>query len=220
MDMKNKMISQATIRRLPRYLRMLTEMEKQGETRISSAELGKRLGMTASQIRQDLNCFGQFGQQGYGYRPGELADALRSVLGMDRAYCAILIGVGNIGKALMENFCFQAWGFRLLCAFDVDPAVTGSRRKEVPIFHTDALEDYLAAQPVDVAVLCVPGDIAGEMAHRLAACGVKAIWNFTDTEILSPYSPVLVENIHFSDSLLTLSYFLSQQPDPPPRPGR
>ena len=211
--MKRLKVSNNVIRRLPRYLRKLDELTEQGITRVSSQELGQQLGLTPSQIRQDFSCFGEFGQQGYGYNVAALRSQIAGILGMDRGFSAILIGVGNIGRALMDNFCFSEWGFHLVSAFEIDPALIGTEFKGVPIRSMDELESYLAANPVDIAVLSVPKDAAVPVTERLTADGIRAIWNFTNVELTGPDSDVLVENIHFSDSLLSLSYFLSERRD-------
>ena len=141
--MKNIKVSNNVIRRLPRYLRKLDELMNDGVSRISSFELGQQLGLTPSQIRQDFSCFGEFGQQGYGYNVAALHGQIASILGTDRGYRAILIGAGNIGHALMDNFCFSAWGFKLAAAFDISPDLAGTVFNDVPIYAMDALEEYL-----------------------------------------------------------------------------
>ncbi len=213
MDLKRIKVSNNVIRRLPRYLRKLDELMGEGVSRISSFDLGRQLGLTPSQIRQDFSCFGEFGQQGYGYNVAALRDQVASILGVDRGFRAVLIGVGNIGRALMDNFCFSEWGFRLVSAFDVNSALIGSEISGVPIRSMDELESFLAENPVDVAVLAVPGEVAVDVAKRLTACGIEAIWNFTNVDLTKPDSQILVENIHFSDSLLSLSYYMSERRD-------
>ena len=211
--MKRGKISNNVIRRLPRYLRKLDELTEAGVSRVSSSELGQQLGFTPSQIRQDFSCFGEFGQQGYGYNVADLRTQIASILGMERGFRAILIGVGNIGRALMDNFCFREWGFCLESAFDIKPELIGTALSGVPVRGMDELESYLAENKVDVAVLSVPKEAAVRVAKRLTECGVRAIWNFTNVELTGPNSDILVENIHFSDSLLSLSYFLSERKD-------
>ena len=153
MVLKRVKVSNNVIRRLPRYLRKLDELTAEGIGRISSHDLGLQLGLTPSQIRQDFSCFGEFGQQGYGYNVAALREQVAAILGMDRGFRAILIGVGNIGNALMDNFCFSEWGFHLLCAFDINPELIGKERSGVPIRAMDELESFLSETPVDVAVL-------------------------------------------------------------------
>ncbi len=211
--MKRVKVSNNVIRRMPRYLRKLDELTAAGVTRISSFDLGQQLGLTPSQIRQDFSCFGEFGQQGYGYNVSALREQVAAILGMDRGFRAILIGVGNIGRALMDNFCFSEWGFHLISAFEINPALIGTELSGVPIRSMDELESFLAENKVDVAVLSVPKEAALSVTQRLTACGIGAIWNFTNVELTDPNSSILVENVHFSDSLLSLSYFVSERKD-------
>ena len=211
--MKRIKVSNNVIRRLPRYLRKLDELKASGVGRISSFNLGQQLGLTPSQIRQDFSCFGEFGQQGYGYNVAALREELASILGMDRGFKAILIGVGNIGHALMDNFCFSEWGFTLAAAFDIDPAIVGTTSNGVTIRSMDELLDYLRENKIDVAVLTVPKEAASAVAKLLFDNGIGAIWNFTNVELTEPNSPSLVENVHFSDSLLSLSYFVAERYD-------
>ena len=211
--MKRVKVSNNVIRRLPRYLRKLDELSENGVSRVSSFELGHQLGLTPSQIRQDFSCFGEFGQQGYGYNVPALRAEIASILGMDRGFRAIMIGVGNIGRALTENFNFSEWGFRLVAAFDVRPEIIGTMFHDVPILSMDVLAAYLAENHVDVAVLTVPKEAALPVTEMLTANGIEAIWNFTNVELTSPDSRTLVENVHFSDSLLSLSYFVAERCD-------
>ncbi len=206
-------VSNNVIRRLPRYLRKLDELNENGVERISSKELGEQLGLTPSQIRQDFSCFGEFGQQGYGYNVLALREQIAGILGMDRGFHAILIGVGNIGHALMDNFCFSDWGFRLAAAFDIKPSLIGTEFQGVKIYGMDELKDYIRLNPVDVAVLAVPKEAAIPVTRLLTASGIEAIWNFTNVELTEPNSATIVENIHFSDSLLSLSYFVAERKD-------
>ena len=211
--MKRLKVSNNVIRRLPRYLRKLDELTECGVSRISSFELGNQRGLTPSQIRQDFSCFGEFGQQGYGYNVQALRGQIAAILGMDRGFSAILIGVGNIGRALMDNFCFSDWGFVLKAAFDIDPALIGTSFKGMPIRGMDQLEAFLAEEKIDVAVLTVPKEAAISVTERLTAQGIDAIWNFTNVELTEPSSSTIVENIHFSDSLLSLSYYVAERRD-------
>ena len=211
--MKRVKVSNNVIRRLPRYLRKLDELTENGVSRVSSFELGNQLGLTPSQIRQDFSCFGEFGQQGYGYNVQVLRSQIAGILGIDRGFTAILIGVGNIGRALMDNFCFSDWGFSLEAAFDIDPALIGTEFKGVPIYDMKHLESFLEEEKIDVAVLTVPKEAAIAVAERLTAKGIDAIWNFTNVELTEPNSSTIVENIHFSDSLLALSYFVAERRD-------
>ena len=211
--MKRIKVSNNVIRRLPRYLRKLDELTEAGVSRISSGELGRQLGLTPSQIRQDFSCFGEFGQQGYGYKVTALRAEIASILGMDRGFTAILIGVGNIGQALMCNFSFKNWGFDLKAAFDIKPALIGTEYEGVPIFDMKVLPEYLAENHVDVVVLCVPKEHAVSTTEMLTKHGINAIWNFTNVELTAPESRTIVENIHFSDSLLSLSYYIADDID-------
>ena len=206
-------VSNNVIRRLPRYLRKLDELKAGGVSRVSSKNLGALLGLTPSQIRQDFSCFGEFGQQGYGYNVGALRDEIASILGMDRGFKAILIGVGNIGHALMDNFCFSDWGFTLSAAFDIDPAIIGTTTNGVTVRSMDELLDFLHEHEIDVAVLTVPADAAVAVAKLLRDNGIDAIWNFTNVELTEPNSSTIVENIHFSDSLLSLGYYVAERYD-------
>ena len=208
---RNTKVSTAVIRRLPRYYRHLSELQESGVVRISSGALGKSMGLTASQIRQDLFCFGGFGQQGYGYKVDSLKEEIGEILGISRGHTLIVLGTGNLGRAIIKNFRFSSNGFRLLAAFDVDPAVVGAQIAGVPVYHADRLEEFIAGHSVDVGMLTVPIAAAQEMGDRLAGAGVKGIWNLTNYEILCDRPEVVVESVHFSDSLLALSYMISQQ---------
>lgn len=205
--MKKSKISTAVIRRLPRYYRYLTDLDLKGTERISSGALSVAMGITASQIRQDLSCFGEFGQQGYGYNVANLCREIGDILGITRGRKAILLGAGNLGRALMENFHFEHAGFELKTAFDVDPNIVHKSLAGVPVLDISELEDYLGGHPTDVAVLTLPGRFAQGVTEQLVRCGVKGIWNFTNMELTVPKNTV-VENVHFADSLLTLGYMI------------
>ncbi len=209
--MKKDKISSAVIRRLPRYYRHLDDLYRAGTVRISSGALAKSMGLTASQIRQDLSCFGGFGQQGYGYNVERLRGEVADILGMNRNHTVLILGAGNLGRALIENFPFRANGFRLVAAFDIDPVLVGTRLGGVPIYHTDMLESYMREHSVNVGVLTVPGNVATDIARRLVDYGVEGIWNFTNVELPEhEMEGVQVENVHFADSLLTLSYMITE----------
>ncbi len=201
-------ISANVIRRLPRYLRRLTGMERAGEERTSSRDLSSAMGLTASQIRQDLNCFGGFGQQGYGYRVRELREGIAAVLGIGETLRAVVVGVGNLGRALLANFRFDECGVEVTAAFDADPALIGRRVSEVSILESDALEGYLKENPVDVIVLTLPRKFVKDVSELAARNGVRGIWNFTGIDIDADLGDTIVENVHLSDSLLTLGYYL------------
>lgn len=208
---RNSKVSTAVIRRLPRYYRQLTELQSAGVVRISSSALGKSMGLTASQIRQDLFCFGGFGQQGYGYKVESLRDEIGEILGISKGHTLVVVGSGNLGKTLIRNFQFGRYGFHIMAAFDMNEQIVGTSIAGVPVYHIDQLEDFLQKNPASVGVLTVPADVAQELGDRLMAAGVKGIWNFTNYEISSIREDVVVESVHFSDSLLTLSYMISQR---------
>ena len=208
---KQAKVSTAVIRRLPRYYRHLSELQRKNVVRISSSALGRDMGLTASQIRQDLFCFGEFGQQGYGYKVDSLREEIGEILGIRRGHTVVVLGAGNLGRALIENFKFASNGFALLAAFDINDSV-GTEIAGVPVYHIDHLEKFLQDHPVSVGLLTVPKAAALPTAERLAAAGVPGIWNFTNAELPLPErSHVVVESVHFSDSLLTLSYMISQR---------
>ena len=206
-------MSNNVIRRLPRYLRKLDELSENGVDKISSRQLGDLLGLTSSQVRQDFNCFGEFGQQGYGYNVTALRAQIAGIMGMERGFTAILVGVGNIGRAMMENFCFADWGVNLAAAFDIKPTLIGTEYKGVHVYSMDELESYLEGHKTDIAVLTVPKTAAIPVTERLTASGIDAIWNFTNVELTEPNSSTIVENVHFSDSLLSLSYYVAERRD-------
>lgn len=207
--MKKSYISDAVIRRLPRYYRYLDDLHNKGFVRISSGVLGEKMGITASQIRQDLSCFGEFGQQGYGYNIQELRKEVGHILGVDCNHSAIVVGVGNIGHALMNHFHFREAGFRLLAAFDVSQEVVGKAVAGVPVLPLSDMENFVREHCPDVAVLTVPQAAAQATADRLISLGVRGFWNFTNLELDLPPQGVSCENVHFSDSLLTLSYWIT-----------
>lgn len=209
--MKKENISDAVIRRLPRYYRQLTELCERGVVRISSHSLGQEMNITASQIRQDFSCFGEFGQQGYGYNVEELRTEIGHILGVDKDHKLILIGVGNLGRALLQNFPFSQIGFTVDAAFDVNPSVIGKTVNGVSVYSMDNLEQYLQTHSVDVVSLTIPQSVAQETANRLVELGVRGFWNFTNVELASADPNVKFENIHFADSLLTLSYRIANR---------
>ena len=207
---KKQNVSRAVIQRLPRYYRHLSSLRAKGETRISSRKLAEMLGLTASQIRQDFNCFGGFGQQGYGYSIEKLCEGLEDILGLKRAHTAGLIGVGNLGRALIKNFSFESNGFKLLCAFDSDRMVIGSGMNGVTVRDVSELYAYVDQHKPDIAVLTVPHAIAPALARELVEHGVRGLWNFTGEDLHLENLGVPVENVHFSDNLMTLCYQVNQ----------
>lgn len=209
--MKKGKVSNAVIRRLPRYYGQLDSLYQVGVVRISSSALGKAMNLTASQIRQDLSCFGEFGQQGYGYNVEELRAEIGHILGVDNNNHLIMIGVGNLGHALLQNFPFSQSGFTVDAAFDVSPAVIGTVVNNVPVYAMSELDHFLQDHPVDVVVLTIPQSVAQDTASHLINLGVKGFWNFTNIELSSQLPDVQFENIHFADSLLTLSYRIANR---------
>lgn len=209
--MKKDNISDAVIRRLPRYYRQLTDLCARGVVRISSHSLGQEMNITASQIRQDFSCFGEFGQQGYGYNVEELRTEIGHILGVDNDHHLIMIGVGNLGHALLQNFRFHQVGFTVDAAFDVSENLIGTAINGVPVCSMDELDTYIRGHEVDVVVLTIPQSVAQEMADHLIDLGVRGFWNFTNVELSSADPEVKFENIHFADSLLTLSYRIANR---------
>ena len=209
--MKKENISDAIIRRLPRYYRQLTDLCNRGVVRISSHSLGQEMNITASQIRQDFSCFGEFGQQGYGYNVEELRAEIGHILGVDNNHHLVMIGVGNLGHALLQNFPFSHTGFTVDAAFDVSPTVIGTSVNGVPIYSMNDLDSFIREHSVDVVVLTIPQSVAQDIANRLIDLGVRGFWNFTNVELSSAKADVKFENIHFADSLLTLSYRIANR---------
>lgn len=201
-------ISENVIRRLPRYIRQLDVLNAAGVEKVSSGELSLQMGLTASQIRQDLNCFGGFGQQGYGYNIIQLREGIANALGMNKILSAVVIGAGNFGRALIANFKFDECGAELVAAFDVSPEIVGTSISGTPVYHADGLEKYLTENHVDVAVLTLPQSEADAMAELLTKCGVKGIWNFTGMDLDFNDEGTVVENVHLSDSFITMGYYL------------
>lgn len=203
-------ISIATIRRLPKYHRYLNELLDREVHRISSRELGEMTGFTASQIRQDLNCFGGFGQQGYGYNVTELYNQIKSILGLDKGYKAALVGAGNIGQAVSNYSRFEDLGFKITTIFDANPKLIGMKIRDVEIRDIDEMKPILENEKIDIGIICVPRKNAQNVADDLIKGGVRAIWNFAPVDLIVP-SHVNVENVHLSESLMTLIYLLNEQ---------
>ena len=203
--MAKKEISQAVIQRLPRYYRYLEELMEQGLERISSNELSKRMKLTASQIRQDLNDFGGFGQQGYGYRIQKLHDEIASILSLDEEHSMILVGAGHLGQALANYSNFQKRGFLLRAVFDVKPELIGTEVAGLKVLPMEELERVIEESGPRLAALCIPKDAALPVAERLVSLGIKGIWNFAPVDLELP-EQVVVENVHLSESLMRLSY--------------
>ena len=207
--MEEKGISRAVIKRLPRYYRYLGELLEDGVERISSGELSERMKVTASQIRQDLNNFGGFGQQGYGYNVHYLYTEIGKILGLDIAHPMIILGAGNLGQALANYGDFEKRGFRLVGIFDVNPVLEGISVRGIEIQMVSSLPEFIRENQVEIAILTLPKNKAKEMAKVLIDNGIKAIWNFAHVDLDTP-DGVIVENVHLSESLMTLSYNLSQ----------
>ena len=206
--MSSNIISDSVIKRLPRYYRFLGELKAAGMTRISSRELSERMGFTASQIRQDLNCFGGFGQQGYGYNIELLQSEIGRILGLDNPKTAILIGIGNLGRAVTMHINFESKGFKLIGLFDSKESLVGQVIKNLPIRSTDTIDEFCKENLPDAAILCIPKNAAMVMADQLVGLGIKGFWNFSHYDLALKYPGVKVENVHFGDSLMTLSYRL------------
>ena len=207
--MDEKSISKAVIRRLPRYYRYLGELLEEGVERISSNELSSKMHVTASQIRQDLNNFGGFGQQGYGYNVKYLYTEIGKILGLEEDHNIIIIGAGNLGQALANYAAFENRGFILKGIFDVNPRLQGVSIRGVPIRMMDDQKTFVQNNEIDIAVLTIPKEKAIEVANMLVENGVRAIWNFAHTDLNLPDN-VVVENVHLSESLMQLSYNISR----------
>ncbi|HPD00298.1 MAG TPA: redox-sensing transcriptional repressor Rex [Acetivibrio sp.] len=206
----DKKISIAVIKRLPRYYRYLSDLLNLGITRISSKELSSRMGITASQIRQDLNCFGGFGQQGYGYNVEYLYQEIGKILGVHERFNVIIIGAGNMGQALANYTNFEKRGFKLIGIFDVNPDLTGKKIRDIEIMSMDDIERFISENKVDIAMLCVPYEHTPTVADKVARLGVKGLWNFSPMDLKVPHD-VIIENVHLSDSLMVLGYKLAEK---------
>lgn len=201
-----KGISQAVIRRMPRYYRYLGELLETGVERVSSSELSKIMNVTASQIRQDLNNFGGFGQQGYGYNVRYLYDEIGKILGLTQTHNIIIIGAGNLGQAIANYGRFDKLGFKTIALFDISPDLIGQNVRGIQIYSLDDLEDFCKSHQVDIAALTMPKQGADNTAQRLVELGIRAIWNFAHVDLNVTDDSVVVENVHLSDSLMQLSY--------------
>ena len=206
---KKKNVSMAVIKRMPKYYRYLGELVKNDVDRISSKELGEKIGFTASQIRQDLNNFGDFGQQGYGYNVKELHNQIGAILGVGKEYNAVLIGAGNIGQAIANYSRFTDIGLGITAIFDANPKLVGMRIRDVEIKDIDELKGYLEENHIDMGILCVPRINAQKVCDVLVNGGVRGIWNFAPIDLHVPET-VKVENDHLSESLLTLVYQMNK----------
>ncbi|MDD2362668.1 MAG: redox-sensing transcriptional repressor Rex [Oscillospiraceae bacterium] len=207
---KDEHISMSVVRRLPRYYRFLYDLKENGIVRISSRELSQRMGLTASQIRQDLNCFGGFGQQGYGYIVEQLYTEIGHILGVDVLTPTILLGAGNMGHAVANHMDFEQRGIRLISIFDNNPALIGQKIQDVEINPIEKLDEICTENKIEAAILCIPNEVASQVVERLIKLGVRGFWNFSHYDISYNHPGVLVENVHLGDSLMTLSYKLNE----------
>ena len=206
MNNKRSEVSGAVIRRLPRYYRCLLQLAEQCTVKISSRELARIMDLTASQIRQDLNCFGGFGQQGYGYSVSALKGEIAQILGLDGHKKMILLGAGNLGKAIVGSLDFEGSGFDLLAIFDTNEWIIGSEIREYPVLSLDKLEDFCHEHHPQAAALCIPQEGAELLVPQLVELGIRSFLNFSHYDIDIEFSNVAVENVYIADSLMTLSY--------------
>ncbi len=207
--METRKISQAVIRRLPRYYRYLGELLEDGVERISSNDLSKRMKLTASQIRQDLNNFGGFGQQGYGYNVKYLHTEIGKILGLENKHNFIIVGAGNLGQALANYSHFENQGFILKGIFDVNPTLRGMSIRDVPVRMMSEMKEFIKENNIEIAVLTIPKECAIDVAKDLVDAGIQAIWNFAHVDLNVPDN-VIVESVHLSESLMRLSYNISR----------
>ncbi len=207
--MNKPRISTSVIKRLPRYYRYLGELKAKGKVRISSVELSKRLGFTASQIRQDLNCFGGFGQQGYGYNIDQLHYEIGNILGFSKQKKTILIGAGNLARAVALHMDFEPKGFQLIGIFDKKQSIIGETVRGLPIRHIDTLDDFCRENAPSTAILCIPKDQVKPIAEQLIHLGVRGFWNFSHYDLRLNHPDIAVVNVHLGDTLMTLSYKIS-----------
>jgi len=205
----SKKVSMTVVKRLPKYYQYLSDLQLNDIEKISSRELASLMGLTASQIRQDLNSFGGYGQQGYGYNVGELKEAIKEILGLDSEYNCIIIGGGNMGHAIANYERFKREGVILKGVFDVDPLTVGTVIGSVVVKHMDELDGFIKANEIDIAILCVPREVGQKVATQVTELGVKGILNFSPLDLDVP-SDVVVENVNITDSLFTLTYLLGE----------
>ena len=207
----NKGISIQVIKRLPRYYRFLTELEANGTDKISSTKLASVMSLTASQIRQDLNCFGGFGQQGYGYSVKNLRAEIGRILGLENVRGTILLGAGNLGRAIATHLNFEQMGFKLTAIFEKDPKLVGAMLRGIRVMPDDEIDGYISENHVDTAILALPKDAVEKLINKLYSLGIRNYWNFSHYDIARRYSDVVVENVHLSDSLMTLCYRINDK---------
>lgn len=204
-----KNVPEVVIKRLPRYYRYLGDLLKQGVTRISSGKLSEKMNVTASQIRQDFNYFGGFGQQGYGYNVEFLYNEIAGIMGLQEGYKTIIVGAGHLGLALANHASFEKRGFIINALFDIDPEKVGTVVNNKPVYHMDDIKNYITQNDISIAILALPKEVVPQIADSLADYGIKGLWNFSSAEIKTK-KPVAVENVHMSESLMTLSYKIKQ----------
>ncbi len=205
---KQAKISNAVIKRLPRYRRYLKELRKKGVDKISSNEFSSLIGYTASQIRQDLNNFGGFGQQGYGYSVDGLYNEISAILGLDKHYKMVVVGAGNLGQAIVNHTYYYKSGFIVSAIFEVNPKLIGLRINDIEVMDYENLVEYVEENGIDIGIICTTMDAAQEVADKLCFAGVKGLWNFAPVDIETP-SHVAIENVHITDSLYSLAYHIN-----------
>ncbi|WP_411328388.1 redox-sensing transcriptional repressor Rex [Eubacterium callanderi] len=208
----SKRVSMTVVKRLPKYYQYLTDLQGQHIEKISSKELAAMMGLTASQIRQDLNSFGAYGQQGYGYKVKELKEAIRKILGLDLQYNCIIIGSGNLGHAIVNYERFKEEGIHFKAMFDVDPDQIGKKVGNVTVYHMDDLDAFVAHHKIDICILSVPQKVGQETTDRVVELGIKAILNFVPLDLTVP-DDVVVESVNITDSLFTLTYLINEEDD-------
>ncbi|MBE7056470.1 MAG: redox-sensing transcriptional repressor Rex [Ruminococcaceae bacterium] len=208
--MDDKKISIAVIKRLPRYYRYLSDLLDAGITKISSKELSERMDLTASQVRQDFNCFGGFGQQGYGYNVRKLYEEIAEILGIEQAYDVVMVGAGNMGQAVAKYDNFKRRGYNLNAIFDINPDVVGNTIAGIPVYHLDDMVEYIKTHKTDIVTLTVPAKVGTTIVDMIGGLGIKGIWNFSyaDLHEAAEKYGIIVENVHLSDSLMILGYRL------------
>ena len=205
-DAQKSSVSSAVIKRLPRYHRYLGDLLREGTLRISSAQLSRIMNVTASQIRQDFNCFGGFGQQGYGYNVKYLHAKISELLGVNESYRAVIVGAGNLGRALAATHMFERRGVKRVAMFDIDPKLVGTKICGTPVYHISELGEFCKKEKIAIGVLSVPKEAAYEVSEIMADAGVMGLWNFANMELKLDRDDVIVENIHLGDSLMKLCY--------------
>ena len=208
----SKRVSMTVVKRLPKYYQYLNDLQDQHIEKISSKELAAMMGLTASQIRQDLNSFGAYGQQGYGYKVKELKEAIRKILGLDLQYNCIIIGSGNLGHAIVNYERFKEEGIHFKAMFDVDPDQIGKKVGNVTVYHMDDLDAFVAHHKIDICILSVPQKVGQETTDRVVELGIKAILNFVPLDLTVP-DDVVVESVNITDSLFTLTYLINEEDD-------